>query len=147
MEGTAVIFHIGPRKLALLVHQVERVLRSVEITPLIERSRHMLGVINVEGTIVPVGDIRTLLEQEQHEIRLTDFIVIGKMGEDNVAIVADLVEGTLKFNDEQFVSVNSAQNDFCISGILNVQDEMIMVCDLAGCFAAEKKFLTGDPSN
>ena len=142
MVGTAVIFHIGDRRLALLVHQVERVLRSVEVTPLIERSRHMLGVINVEGTIVPVGDIRTLLGQKEHDIRLTDFIVIGKMGEKNVAIIADLVEGTLKYDDEQYVAVNSAQNDFCIAGILNVQDEMIMVCDLAGCFSEEKRFLT-----
>jgi purine-binding chemotaxis protein CheW len=142
MVGTAVIFQIGEKRLALLVQHVERVLQAVEITALIERSRHMLGVINVEGKIVPVGDMRTLLGLKSEDIRLDDFIIIGKMGEQNVAIIANMVEGTIKYNDDQCVTVKSANDDFCIAGILNIEDDLIMICDLAGCFASEKAFLT-----
>lgn len=142
VSGTAVIFQVGERRLALLVEQVERVLRSVEITPLLDDSVPILGVIDVEGTLIPVGDVQSLLGQDKLQIGLEHFIIIGIVDQMRIALVADKVEGTLTYEDDQFVRIKGADRDFRTEGVVNISDELVMVCDLKGCFPPEKFHLS-----
>ena len=61
MPGNAsdslVVFRMGKQEFALGVDAVERVVRAVEIAPLADAPRGVLGMVNVRGSEVPVFDL------------------------------------------------------------------------------------------
>ena len=53
-----VVFALDEPRYALPLSAVERVVRAVEITPLPKAPEIVLGVINMQGQVVPAVDIR-----------------------------------------------------------------------------------------
>jgi len=52
-----VLFSLDEPRYALYLSAVERVIHSVEITPLPKAPDKVLGVINIQGEVIPVIDI------------------------------------------------------------------------------------------
>jgi len=71
-----VIFKVGAHKLALPTTVVRRVLPAVEITPLPEAPRAVRGVINVQGVIMPVYDLRKHLALSDRDVLPSDFLIL-----------------------------------------------------------------------
>jgi purine-binding chemotaxis protein CheW len=53
-----VVFAFDEQRYALHLSAVERIVRMVEITPLPKAPEIVLGVVNVQGRIVPIVNIR-----------------------------------------------------------------------------------------
>lgn len=132
MTGAMVVFVVEGKKLALRVNQVEKVLRAIEVTQLPEESTQLLGVIYIEGEVVPVGNIRRKLGLEHKELQLEDQIVIAAASGHKVAIIVDEVQGVLRYDDDQFVTFDDAIEAPSVQGVIKLQDDVIIVCDPAG---------------
>jgi len=128
MAGAVVMVLIGGKKLAFKVTEVERVLRAMEITEVPDQTSNILGVINVEGELIKVSDIRGKLGLERRDIDLDDQIVVARAGEQKIAIVVDAVQSILRYENDQFITFENSESKLA-AGIVSIDNEMIMVCD------------------
>jgi len=96
------VFRSGGRHCALPLGIVERVIRAVEITPAATgaaTSTATIGVIDVQGEIVPVLDLRRLdafsPTTERHRLELSDQLILVTCEERRMAIVAQSTMGVM----------------------------------------------------
>ncbi len=72
-----VVFTLEEQRYALYLSAVERIVRIVEITPLPKALEIVFGVINVQGQVVPVVDIRKRFRLPEREMSLSDQLIMG----------------------------------------------------------------------
>ena len=133
-----VVFTLCEQRYGLALSSVERVVHIVEITPLPNAPEIVLGVINVQGRLIPVVNLRRRFRLPEREVALTDQIVVAHTQRRPVALVVDAVVGVLAYSEQQVVGAGeilSAAVDF--EGVLKLDDGLILIHDL-------EKFLSLD---
>ena len=73
-----VVFNMDEQRYALQLATVERVVRMVEVTLLPQAPKIVLGVINAQGRIIPVVDIRRRFRLPARDIHLSDHLLIAR---------------------------------------------------------------------
>ncbi|HHS12739.1 MAG TPA: purine-binding chemotaxis protein CheW [bacterium] len=133
-----VFFQLNAQIFALPLSNVQRIARSVEITPLPQAPDIVIGVINVRGQIVPVVDFRKRLNLPPREISLKDHLIIGKTDRRSVALLVDDVTEISRINDDQITQRESILSEMpLVKGAVKVKGEIILIHDL-------EKFLSLD---
>ncbi|MBI5249376.1 MAG: purine-binding chemotaxis protein CheW, partial [Desulfomonile tiedjei] len=89
---------------ALNLSCVERIVRAVEITPLPDAPDVVLGVINVEGRVIPVLNTRKRLGLPEKELELLDLFIIVSENDRTFALIADQVRPVLEVPAQEVVS-------------------------------------------
>jgi purine-binding chemotaxis protein CheW len=133
-----VFFSLEEPRYALYLSVVERIIRSVEITPLPKAPEIVLGVINMQGIVIPVIDIRKLFHLPTHEIDLGDQFIIARTSRRLVALTVDSVNGV--YNCEQYKVANANETlPFAnyLTGITLFENKIVLISDL-------EKFLSLD---
>jgi len=133
-----VLFSLEEPRYALYLSAVERVICSVEITPLPKAPDIVLGIINLQGEVIPVIDIRKLFKLPNREIDLEDRFIIAMTLKRKVVLVVDSVNGVSDLNSHQVADTKVALPfaDF-ISGVTVFENNLILINDL-------EKFLSPD---
>lgn len=130
-QNQILVFTLDEPRYALNLAAVERVVRAVEITPLPKAPEIVLGVINVQGQIVPVVDVRKRLHLPAREMHLDDQFIIARTSRRLVALVVDSVVGIRALADQEMVSAQQALP--CaeyIHGVAKLADNLVLICDL-----------------
>lgn len=89
-----IICEVASQKIAIPISDVIQVTRVVAIKPLGQTRKHHLGVIDVQGAVICVVSLRSLLNLPAKEIALSDFLLILKMEEQRIALLIDQVDNT-----------------------------------------------------
>jgi purine-binding chemotaxis protein CheW len=135
---SVVLLVVGELNLALNLEAVERVIRAVEIGPLPDAPRGVLGVINLQGRVIPVFDLRVRFGLPAREVRSSDYLVIARMHSRAVALPVDTVEGVVPAAEVQLIESSEILPEMeCISGVIKLEGDLIFVHDL-------EKFLSND---
>ena len=87
-----VVFALDEQRFALPVAAVERIVPAVYVTPLPNGPAMVLGVINVQGRIVPVMNLRKRCRIAEREIEVEDEMIIAHTSRRTVALVVDSTE-------------------------------------------------------
>ena len=125
------VFTLDDRRIALHLTAVDRVLRAVEITPLPEAPDVALGVINVQGRIVPVLSIRRQFGLSERELQLSDRFIIAHTSRGLVALVVDDVTGVIAPQDTEITPAEDILSGLRnIDAVVKVPDHLILVHDL-----------------
>ena len=131
MESTQplVVFHLGRQRLALPLLSVERVVPAVEVTPLPEAPRGVLGIINVQGQILPVIDIRRRFGAAERELEPNDhFLLVSTVGR-RIALVAEAVQGVVAPAAEATVLLEDAFPDAeDVVRLVKLEGEPVLIC-------------------
>jgi purine-binding chemotaxis protein CheW len=135
-----VCFVLDDVRYALPLESVERVVRAVAITPLPHAPEIILGVINVQGRIVPVADMRRRFGLPAREIALTDHMVIAHTCKRALALVVDAVQGVLQCSERDVVAMEAvvARLEY-VEGIVRMADGLILIHDLDRFLALEEE--------
>lgn len=88
-----VVFTLDQRRFGVPLESVERVVQVVEVTPVPQAPAAVLGVINFQGVIVPVFNVRERLGLPAREMQINDFFLIARTQARAVALLADEVTG------------------------------------------------------
>lgn len=96
-----VAFILGEQQYALPLATVRRVVRMVEVTPLPKAPKVVLGVIDLQGTIVPVMSMRRRFGMAEPETNLDDQLIVAETGARNVALVVNSVTGVVERRTEE----------------------------------------------
>lgn len=147
-----VVFALDELRYALLLSSVERVVRAVEITPLPKAPGIVLGIINVQGRIIPVIDVRQRFRLPAREIELDDRFIIASTPRRLVALVVDSVSGVRELADGQMVNVEqSLPFAEYLKGVAKLEDNLVLIHDLDQFLSLDEEkaldaALTGGPA-
>lgn len=124
-------FALGESLFALYLSAVERVVRAVETTPLPKAPQFVVGVINIQGQVIPVVDIRSYFDLAAPEINQNNRFILVRTARRLLALVVDSVTGILELTTREFV--NASQVLPCallVHGLAKVDGELVLICDL-----------------
>jgi purine-binding chemotaxis protein CheW len=126
-----VLFTLDEPRYALLLAAVERVVRAVEITPLPKAPEIVLGVINAQGRILPVLDIRKRFRLPTREISVDNRFIIARTKQRQVALVVDSVAGVHELTEREIVNAKQAL-PFAqyLKGVAKLEDNLVLIHDL-----------------
>jgi purine-binding chemotaxis protein CheW len=126
-----VVFTLDEQRYALRLSSVERVVRAAEITPLPKAPRIVLGIINVQGSIVPVVSVRLRFRRPAREIGINDQFIIARTLLRTVVLVVDTVSDVVPCPDAQVVAAQKILPGLeHVDGVLKIPDGLIFVHDL-----------------
>jgi purine-binding chemotaxis protein CheW len=118
-------------RVALPLSYVERVVRAVYLTPLPAAPDIVLGVVNVEGRIIPAVNMRKRFRLPDRKIMLTDQLVIAHASRGAVALVADAVSGVFEYADLDIVGADTILPGLeFIDGVVKLSDGLILIHNL-----------------
>jgi len=109
---------------------VERVIRAVEVTPLLEAQKAILGLINYYGRIIPVINTRSLFGLPAREMDPIDQLIITNTPGRTFALWVDIVCSITDPPVQDIVRASSILSDMnYIEGAIACDEGMIYVCN------------------
>jgi len=134
-----VVFFLDEQRYSLRLLSVERVVRAVEVTPLPAAPPIVLGVINIEGRIVPVVNIRSRFRLPEKEISLSDNLIIALTRRRTVALLVDSVLGIIEVPASEVIGASEIlpQMEY-VEGVVKLADGMVLIHDLDGFLSLEE---------
>jgi purine-binding chemotaxis protein CheW len=125
------VFGLNGNRFAISLTDVQRVVRVVEITPLPEPPDGVRGVINVEGQIIPVMDLRHQLHLPEAEITVSDYLIMVHNHKGRMALLVNEVLWIIERADHEIIP---AENIFPglghIRGAVKVGEEIVLLHDI-----------------
>lgn len=126
-----VVFKLSEQCYALHLAVVNKVLRIAEITPLPKSPEIVLGIINVQGRIAPVFDLRKRFGLPHRSIELRDHLIIARTRRRIVAIVADAVVGVVRRAQAEITAADRVFHNLqYLEGVTRFDDGLLMIHDL-----------------
>jgi len=126
-----VVFTLDEQRYAVHLAVVERIVQVVDITPLPKAPEIVLGIINMQGRIIPVIDIRGCFGLPERDINLSDQLIIANTSTRTVALVVDGVNGVIERPAEDVISAEKILPKIeQVEGVVKLEDGMVLIHDL-----------------
>jgi purine-binding chemotaxis protein CheW len=136
-----VVFRLEERRYALMLAAVERIVLAVEVMPLPKAPAIVHGVVNVEGRILPVLNVRGRFGFQDKEITPANQFLIARMARGSVVLVIDEVVGVIERSSAEIIgSVGIVPAWEQIQGVVKLEDGLALIYDL-------EKFLSLDEAS
>jgi purine-binding chemotaxis protein CheW len=135
-----IVFNLDEQRYALHPSAVERIVRAVEVTALPKAPEIVIGVVNVQGRIIPVVNIRKRFRLPEREISLSDQLIIARTSKRTVALVADAMSGVVECSDQQVITAEKilAGMEY-IEGVAKLESGRILIHDLNEFLSLEEE--------
>jgi purine-binding chemotaxis protein CheW len=135
-----VVFTMDGQRYAVPLSVVDRVVRMVEITPVPRIPQIVLGVINAQGRIIPVVDIRKRFCLPARAPHLSDQLLIARTSKRAVALVVDAVSEVMTLSSQEVVLGETilAHWDY-VTGVVKRPDGLILIHDLDRFLSLEEE--------
>ena len=101
-----VVFTLDDRRYALPLHIVDRAVRAVEATPLPKAPDIVMGVIDVQGEVIPVLNVRKRFGLPGRDIDVDDQFIIARTSTRTVALMVDTVVGVVEQSEQEVVAAD-----------------------------------------
>lgn len=135
-----IIFTLDDQRYALPLPAADRVVRMVAITPLPKAPGIVLGVVNFQGRVIPVINVRRRFCLPEREIALTDQLLIAHTGRRHVALVVDAVLEVIAYAAQSLSATeNIVPNVEYVTGVLKLADDLILIHDLDKFLSLEEE--------
>ncbi|WP_203299612.1 chemotaxis protein CheW [Marinobacter sediminum] len=141
------LFRLDQEIYALEISCIHEVLEYSKVTKVPRTPDFMLGVINLRGRVVPVVDLRRQFEMTISEVTVDTcniIIDVSLDGEDiSVGILADDVREVVEIDKNHLrppPSFGSTMDIGFIKGISQVNDDFVIVLDIAEIFSSAHHF-------
>jgi purine-binding chemotaxis protein CheW len=122
---------LDTQRYALRLAVVERIVRAVEVTPLPRAPEIVQGVVDVEGVVIPVMNIRQRLGLPEKQITPGDRFIVARTQRRPVIIVLDTVQSILEIPTEQVMTADQIlPHSRYLEGVVKFPDGMIFIHDL-----------------
>ena len=126
-----VVFTLHEQLYALRLAVVDRIVRVAEITALPSAPDIVLGVVNIQGRIVPVVDLRKRFGLAARDLELADHLIIASTSRRPVALLVAAVIGVIDCAPSQVISGERILSDVAyIEGVLKLDDGLVLIHDL-----------------
>jgi purine-binding chemotaxis protein CheW len=125
------VFRLDDRRYALNLSAVERIVRAVEVTALPKAPEIVLGVIDVEGRILPVLNIRRRVGLPEREMRPSDQFLLARTPQRTVVLVIDEAQEVMERPVTTITRSGSIVRGLeQTHGIIQLEDGLALIYDL-----------------
>jgi len=136
------VFTLDEQQYALRLDAVERIIRAAAITPLPKAPDIILGILDLQGEVVPVIDVRKRFRLPAREIRPADQFIIARTRSLKVVLLVDTTQGVA----EEAGDGHTAPDDFIagmeyVSGVARTEDGLVLIHDLDRFLSLEEEKL------
>lgn len=138
-----IVFILDDQRYALHLSRVDRVVARVHITPLPSAPDIVLGVVNLQGRIIPVINLRQRFNLRQREAALTDRLIFAHIARRErrlVALPADAVTEVIEYSGESLIPPDDilAELEY-LEGIIKLEDGLILIHNLDKFLSPEEE--------
>ncbi len=123
-------FWVADEQYGVNIDDLQEVIKLPEITSVPRVAEAVLGIFSLRGTIVPLLDLRLVLNLDARELTKQARILVVRADGDWVGLVVDRVVGVVRIEAEQIeVPPFRAEEGTAdqIEGVGRVDDQMIIV--------------------
>lgn len=138
-------FKLGDEIFAANVSKVLNILELTKITKVPMAPPYMKGVINLRGDVLPVVDVRLKFGMEETQFTpSTCILVLIIQIEDqtiHLGALVDSVQEVLEIEDKEILpppSIGSSYHSEFITGVVEFQENFIMILDVERVFTGEE---------
>lgn len=143
-EVKVLIFSINGEHYATDIMEVERILGYEEPTTLPDSPNFVQGVINYEGSILPVLSLTKRFGLEKDEIKNDAKIIVAKQDGNKIGIIVDIVsevrDVSIK-NIEAAPDIVAGISQRYIKGLIKIDGKIIIFLNLGTILTEEEKKL------
>lgn len=126
-----VAFVLDRQSYALRLASVRRVVRMVEVAPLPKAPGVVLGVLDLEGVILPVLSMRRRFGLAEGETSLADQLLVAEASRRTVALAVNSVTGVVERTDEEITkAIEVVPGAQYVEGITRLEDGLLFIHDL-----------------
>jgi len=126
-------FKLGEEEYAIDVRFVKEIIKNRPITEVPKTLDFILGVISIRGDIMPVFDIKKLLDISSSIDSITSKIVIIEFGGERLSLVVDAITQIARISVKDItpapMNISGAKQEF-IKGVTLLNDRMIRMLDI-----------------
>lgn len=135
-----IVFTLDRQRYALTLQAVDRVVRMVAITPLPRAPDIVLGVVNLQGRVIPVINIRRRFNLPDKEIALTDQLIVAHSSRRPVVLMADAVQDVITGSAQNLVETeNILPGVEYVEGVVKLTDGLVMIHNLDTFLSLEEE--------
>ena len=126
-----VVFTIDRNRFALRLSAVKRVVRMVQITTVPDAPPLIAGMINVQGELLPVVNLRRRFQMEERALSINDQLIIASARGRGLALIVDAVVGVIQESDERVTTAGSVVGSSKpVNRMLKTDDGIVLLHDL-----------------
>jgi len=135
-----IVFALDRQRYALPLPAADRVVRMMAITPLPNAPDIILGVVNFQGRVIPVIDMRRRFHLPERDIALTDQLLVAHTARRPVALVADAVLDVIACSIESLIAAeNILPKVEYVEGVVKLADGLIFIHNLDKFLSLEEE--------
>lgn len=132
-EVQVVAFTLGQEEYAVDILYVLEINRLLNITRVPRAEKHVEGVVNLRGNIIPIINLHIRFNIDATENEEDKRIIVFQLDDMKVGIIVDQVSEVLRLNKndiEETDKVYSAKNAEHIKGIAKFNNRLLLLLDL-----------------
>lgn len=145
-----VIFTLDSARFALPLQSVERIVHAVQLTPLPLAPAVVAGIVDVEGEVLPVFDLRHRFGLPARALDPADHLLIARTAQRRVVLIVDAAEGVQQHTADapsgmtRFAADPAGADRGALDGVLTAEAGLILIQDLERLLSAEEDALLQD---
>lgn len=133
-------FKVGPESFCLDVHCVTGIEQAPKITSVPLSEKHLLGMMNLRGQIIPVIDLRILFNQENQQKTKEQCYIFINTTKGQIAClvdaVYDVVDASIVKFDQESTLASSLQKEGYIENVFKLNDDIIFIINVDKIYAS-----------
>lgn len=135
-----VVFTLEERRFGVPLPVVDRVIRLVEYHPLPRAPEVVAGVIDFQGTILPLIELRRRFRLPAREPRLSDQLILVHTPRRRLALLVDQVDDLASVPASHWVPAASIlpRTDY-LAGAVKTRDGLILIHDIDACLSLDEE--------
>ncbi|MGC3979919.1 MAG: chemotaxis protein CheW [Steroidobacteraceae bacterium] len=137
-------FVLGDETYGVDILRVQEIRGWSPVTRIPQSPRHVLGVLNLRGSIVPIVDLRMRLNFESAEYTAITVIIVlsieAAAGRRDVGVVVDAVSDVVNVQSDAVKpapELGSQVNTDYIQGLATIAERMVMLLDIDRLISAD----------
>lgn len=134
LEGKYLTFSLNSQLYGLPISVVREINRYADITAVPQVAKHVEGVINLRGKVIPVVNLRVRMNFDREAHTKNTCIVVIETQESFVGVIVDSVSGVIDLIADQIEKPPRAMDsatDKMLLGLGKLDDKVIILLDLA----------------
>ncbi len=124
-EERVISFKLNSEIIGIDIKKIVKITKEIDITPVPKTKEYILGVINLRGNIIPVVDLKGILNLENENVNNENFILVIDSEVGHVGLVVDKILGanTIDPDEIQPAPINSIGIDSkFVTGVVVAKD-------------------------
>jgi purine-binding chemotaxis protein CheW len=131
--GQFLTFDLATAQYAIEILRVQEIRGYSDITPVPNAPRHVVGVMDLRGTIIPVVDLRARLGLPDAARSQVTVIIVVRIGAQSVGVVVDAVSDVLNIDDasaQEVADLGVPCDAGAVTRMAKVGDKLVALLDV-----------------